>query len=195
MQAEGGRRKPTLATRPPFDHLQGSPRFLELPMRWRDSPGVPALVLAAACLAPVRAAAQPGAPDTVGIAAAVRAADSLFAVDTAARGLDGWMHWMAEDVLRPDFHGPATQGKAAVRARDSVTVFGTPGHRLAWQPTESGAFTDGRHGWTRGAWQVLDPAGTRLATGRYITIWRRTAEGWRVVMDTGVNDPPRGTPD
>lgn len=149
-----------------------------------------AAVVAAAIVLPAAAAAQPGAPDTVGIAAAVRAADSLFALDAAAQGLEGWMRWMAVDVLRPEFDGPATQGKAAVRARDSVTVFGNPAHRLAWQPTGSGAFVDGRHGWTRGAWQVLDRAGARLATGTYVTIWRRDREGWRVVMDTGVSDPP-----
>lgn len=157
-------------------------------------PGTLACALASACLLPVPAAGQ--AADTSRVAAEVRAADSLFALDTAARGLEGWMRWMAVDVLRPDFHGPATQGKAAVRARDSVTMFGRADHRLAWQPTESGAFADGRHGWTRGVWQVLDPGGARLATGQYITIWRRDAEGWRVLVDTGVNDPPpQGAPD
>lgn len=157
-------------------------------------PGTLARALAAAFLLPVPAVAQ--GVDTSRVAAEVRAADSLFALETAVRGLEGWMRWMAADVLRPDFHGPATQGKAAVRARDSVTMFGRADHRLAWQPSESGAFADGRHGWTRGVWQVLDPGGTRLATGQYITIWRRDAEGWRVLMDTGVNDPPPpGNPD
>lgn len=163
-------------------------------MRLWSRPGTLACALAAACQLPVPAAAQ--GVDTSTVAAEVRAADSLFARETAARGLDGWMRWMAADVLRPDFHGPATQGKAAVRARDSVTMFGRADHRLAWQPAESGAFADGRHGWTRGVWQVLDAGGTPLATGQYITIWRRDPEGWRVLMDTGVNDPPPArTPD
>ncbi len=150
------------------------------------------LALGTVALGPATGAAQ--AADPARVAAEVRAADSLFALDAAARGLEGWMHWMAEDVLRPEFYGPATQGKAAVRARDSVTVFGRRDHRLSWQPTESGAFAGGREGWTRGAWQVVDAAGTTVATGRYVTIWRRTPAGWRVLMDTGVSDPPAGSP-
>jgi ketosteroid isomerase-like protein len=149
-------------------------------------------LLAAALAAPVVGQAQGPGPDTAGVAAAVRAADSLFALDTAARGLEGWMHWMAADVLRPEFHGPATQGKVAVRARDSAGTFGRPDRRLTWHPTESGAFADGRHGWTRGAWQLHDQEGTRLVTGRYLTIWRREPEGWRVLVDTGVTDPTPG---
>jgi ketosteroid isomerase-like protein len=42
---------------------------------------------------------------------------------------------------------------------------------------------------------VADTTGTTIATGQYLTIWRRDAEGWRVLVDTGVNDPPPGTPD
>jgi ketosteroid isomerase-like protein len=163
-------------------------------MRPWPRPGTLSCALAAACLLPAPAAGQ--GVDTSTVAAEVRAADSLFALDTKARGLEGWMHWMADDVVRPEFHGPASRGKAAVRARDSVTVFGRPDHRLAWQPTESGAFADGRHGWTRGRWQVLDRTGTPLATGQYLSLWRRDPAGWRVLLDTGVNDPPRpGVPD
>jgi ketosteroid isomerase-like protein len=159
---------------------------------WLRSGGL-VRALAAACLVPVPAVAQ--GVDTATVAAEVRAADRLFALETAARGLEGWMRWMAPDVLRPEFHGPATQGKAAVRARDSVMMFGRAEQALLWRPTESGAFADGRHGWTRGVWSVADTTGATIATGQYLTIWRRDAEGWRVLVDTGVNDPPPGTPD
>lgn len=162
------------------------------PARRGPTPLIAALLLGG--LPPVAAGAQEAEPAR--IAAEVRAADSLFALDAAARGLDGWMHWMADDVVRPEFHGPTSQGKAAVRARDSVTVFGNPDHRLAWRPTGSGAFADARHGWTRGTWQLRDRAGAVLATGEYLTLWRREPDGWRVILDTGVADPPaQGTPD
>ncbi len=38
--------------------------------------------------------------------------------ETAARGLEGWTRWMAADVLRPDFHGPASGQCLTIWRRD-----------------------------------------------------------------------------
>lgn len=130
--------------------------------------------------------AQQAGPDTAKVAAEVWAADVAFDADVARRGLDAWVEWMTEDVFKPDLHGATVQGRAKVRIADA-RLFANPEGRLRWRPTESGAFADPRYGWTRGQWEWVNPAGEASARGTYLTIWRREAEGWRVVVDTGVD--------
>jgi ketosteroid isomerase-like protein len=132
------------------------------------------------------AAAQQPAPDTARVAAEVWAADVAFDADVARRGLDAWVGWMTEDVFKPDLHGETVQGRAKVRIADA-RLFADPRGKLRWRPTESGAFSDPRYGWTRGRWEWVNPAGEATARGTYLTIWRREPEGWRVVVDTGVD--------
>jgi ketosteroid isomerase-like protein len=130
--------------------------------------------------------AQQATPDTAKVAAEVWAADVAFDADVARRGLDAWVGWMTEDVFKPDLHGATVQGRAKVRIADE-RLFANPEGRLRWRPTESGAFSDPRYGWTRGQWEWVNSAGQATARGTYLTIWRREAEGWRVVVDTGVD--------
>ena len=130
-------------------------------------------------------AQQPGL-DTARVAAEVWAADVAFDADVAQRGLDAWVGWMTEDVFKPDLHGATVQGRAKVRIADA-RLFADPAGRLRWRPTESGAFSDPRYGWTRGQWEWVNQAGQPSARGSYLTIWRREPEGWRVVVDTGVD--------
>ena len=130
--------------------------------------------------------AQAAGPDTARVAAEVWAADVAFDADVASRGLDAWVGWMTDDVFKPDLHGATVQGRAKVRIADA-RLFANPDGRLRWRPTESGAFSDPRYGWTRGRWEWVTPAGDASARGTYLTIWRREAEGWRVVVDTGVD--------
>ncbi|MGH7586486.1 MAG: hypothetical protein ACREMH_09590 [Gemmatimonadales bacterium] len=143
-------------------------------------------VLAALSLGPGAVEAQRAAPDTTRVAAEVWAADVAFDADVARRGLDAWVEWMTEDVFKPDLHGETVQGRAKVRIADA-RLFANPEGRLRWRPTESGAFSDPRYGWTRGRWEWVNPGGEASAGGTYLTIWRREAEGWRVVVDTGVD--------
>jgi ketosteroid isomerase-like protein len=130
--------------------------------------------------------AQQPASDTAKVAAEVWAADVAFDAEVARRGLEAWVEWMTEDVFKPDLHGATVQGRAKVRIADA-RLFGNPEGKLRWRPTESGAFSDPRYGWTRGQWEWVNPSGEPSARGTYLTIWRREAEGWRVVVDTGVD--------
>jgi uncharacterized protein (TIGR02246 family) len=128
------------------------------------------------------------------------AADRAFAAAAAARGLDGWMSVMAPDAVRlPRLGQPAVTGADAIRRADAA-LFADPTRRLVWEPTEAGPFADGRHGFTTGRYKVLRRPGTRdagagedqvVASGSYLTWWRKEADGrWLVILDTGTPDPP-----
>jgi ketosteroid isomerase-like protein len=165
--------------------------FLDPSLSEVDMPRLPfalMLLLLAACSPRL----APG--DSAGARSALMAADRAFAAETAARGLDGWMDYYAADAVRLTMAGTfadttIVQGHGAVRRFDAG-LFADPSTRLLWEPTDAGVFADGRTGFTTGrsAFVRLDggtPADTLFA-GRYVTIWRRGADGrWRVILDTG----------
>ena len=143
------------------------------------------------------ASAAAGGGDDV--AAQLLQADRDFAAAAAARGLAGWLEFMADDVVRlPEMGAPAVCGKVAVAGLDA-RIFANPARRLVWQPTDAGAFADGAHGYTTGRAQVItsgaDGTETVLYSGSYVTVWRRAPDGrWLVILDTGAEDPAPAGP-
>lgn len=123
-------------------------------------------------------------------------ADRAFAKEAAAKGLDGWMSVMADDAVRiQPLGGKAYAGKAAVRDLDKA-IFADPKKQLVWEPTDGGAFADGTHGYTTGTSKFVEKTAdgkeTVLSTGKYVTWWRKDANGaWKVILDTGVSDPKK----
>jgi ketosteroid isomerase-like protein len=123
-------------------------------------------------------------------------ADRAFAKATAEKGIDGWMSFMADDAVRiAPLGGKAHVGKAAVKELDAP-MFADPKRKLLWEPTDGGAFADGKHGYTTGRSRaiVTNDKGEEETgwTGAYITWWRRSDDGtWKVILDTGAADPPK----
>jgi uncharacterized protein (TIGR02246 family) len=123
-------------------------------------------------------------------------ADRAFAAAARARGVEGWMEFMAPDAVRlPRLGGTPIRGRDAIRLADAA-IFADPARRLTWEPTEAGVFEDGRHGFTAGRYAVLErQADGRERTafsGSYLTWWRKGPDGrWRVVLDTGAADPSK----
>src|SRR5512140_2318263 len=146
-------------------------------------------LLAAGCARPRAASPVP----TGDVAAQLMAADRAFAAATAARGLDGWMEYIAPDAVRMGRMQNPVRGTEAIR-RSDAEIFADPNVRLTWEPTEAGAF-DEHSGWTVGKSQIhrrgADGTDRIERTGHYITIWRRAPDGrWLVALDTGASDPP-----
>lgn len=146
-----------------------------------------AIAMMAACT--VLAACGGGAVDGDAVAEQLIAADRAFAAATAERGLDGWLSYFAEDAVEFERNGPASRGLDAIRERDAG-MFEDGEVRLVWEPDDAGVFDDGLYGYTRGPYRVLDAtSGEERGRGRYLTIWRREADGFKVVLDTGTPDP------
>jgi len=130
------------------------------------------------------------AGDQINAADELLSADRRFAAETAKRGLDGWMSFLADDAARLDLGGKAARGLDDIRKRDS-SIFADSSIRLIWDPTDAGLFKDGNHGFTTGRYQLIktgSPPDT-LSTGGYVSIWRRDDGKWKVILDTGAADP------
>ncbi|HMO65846.1 MAG TPA: DUF4440 domain-containing protein [Verrucomicrobiota bacterium] len=68
--------------------------------------------------------------------------------------------------------------------------------RLEWAPAYARLARSGDAGFTTGPYQYrLDPTNAAVhATGHFVTLWRRTGEGWRAVLDLAVPGPIEGFP-
>jgi ketosteroid isomerase-like protein len=156
--------------------------------------------VAAAALALVVATVSMGAAwtgpgdDDRSVADELMAADRAFAAAAAERGLDGWMEFLAPDAARVDLRGDVVRGTEAIRASDEA-LFADPQVRLTWEPAVAGAYQGGDLGFTKGRYALVllpedEGADTQtLSAGDYLTVWRRDAGTWKVILDTGVPDP------
>ena len=81
---------------------------------------------------------------------------------------------------------PILQGKAAIRQMVARGI-DTPGFSVTWTPEFAFIAASGDLGYTRGMNQFTVPdsaGGTIKIVGRYLTVWRKGADGqWRCVED------------
>ena len=121
------------------------------------------------------------------------AVDNEFAAHSRAHGAaDAFAAYLAEDAIELPRQGEAVTGRAAIvdglRALDDGWV-------LDWTPVHAEASADGSLGWTWGRYALYrKDSPDSKATGKYLTVWRRGADGrWRAAADIGNQTPP--TPD
>jgi ketosteroid isomerase-like protein len=149
-----------------------------------------AAALLAACAGHAPAAVSPDAASPAAGRAAVMQADIDYAAATAARRLDGWMSFLAPDMVKAPWKGDFVHGLTEIRRLDA-DIFADTTTTLEWKPTDGGVYSDGRYGYTKGRYEMVKRSGaerTVLGRGTYLTVWRRDPAGWRVVLDTGVPD-------
>ncbi|HMF90870.1 MAG TPA: nuclear transport factor 2 family protein [Candidatus Angelobacter sp.] len=111
----------------------------------------------------------------------LRDADLEFCRQTAARRLDGWMDFFADDASIIQ-NGKTLSGKADLR-KHYEPMFANKDFTLTWTPTHAEASKDGSLGYTYGTYQAR--TGSEVSRGMYLTLWRRVNGKWKVVMDTG----------
>ena len=112
-------------------------------------------------------------------------ADRNFNKATQEKGLEGWMQFMADDVVL--LRGKAVLGKEAVRAAIKGD-WDEPGYSLTWEVKRVEIFKSGKMGDTSGRWTYRSKAGT--LQGDYLTVWQKQGDGsWKVIYDGGTPDP------
>jgi ketosteroid isomerase-like protein len=125
-------------------------------------------------------------------AAPVMQADRDFNSASQQKKLDGWMDYMADNVVLGHDDQPAF-GKDAVRKQ--MAYLDAPNSSLTWQPTYGELFASGDIGFTTGTWlwKGKNQKGEDVqSTGRYLTVWKKQKDSsWKVVWDGGAADPKK----
>ena len=130
--------------------------------------------------------------DADAVRASLMAVDRAFAKDTEAEGLDGWLAYFSDDSVIFPAGAPIIRGITEIRKHYAETGF-SPAN-LRWEPVDAEASAAGDFGVTWGTWSFESPGPdgeTRVATGKYLSVWRRNADGgWKLVADIGNPDSP-----
>ena len=110
----------------------------------------------------------------------LRAAETAFAATMAARDLNAFASFLADDAVFIN-GGKPLRGKAAVVAHWQRFYAG-PRAPFSWKPEIIELAESGRLGYSEGP--VADPDGVVVA--RYASTWRIDATGqWKIVFDNG----------
>ncbi len=116
--------------------------------------------------------------------------DNRFAKDVAARGGAAFATWFAADAVS------LSNGKAPIFGGIAIAQSATwspKEYQLTWTPTDALMGPSGDMGYTWGHFEghSKDANGNPVTTsGRYITIWRKEADGsWKVILDAGADEP------
>ncbi len=124
--------------------------------------------------------------------AALARADEDFNKASAERGVAAWIAAFADDARIFPATGPIVHGLPAIREKWEKGKFSPAG--LSWRPDFADVAASGDLGYTVGYWEKpgKDKEGRPVvARGKYLTVWRRQADGkWKVVADVGSEDIP-----
>ncbi|MGO9323744.1 MAG: YybH family protein [Terracidiphilus sp.] len=117
--------------------------------------------------------------------------EARFAKDVLERGGQGFASWFAEDGVALGNGVAPLIGKVAIAKSAN---WSPKDYQLTWTPTDAMMGPSGDMGYTWGHFEgrSKDKNGNPVLTsGRYITMWRKEADGsWKVVLDAGANEPP-----
>ena len=162
---------------------------------------VPAILFSAfgACLASCAGPAEAtdtATPDSVESpetfdASVLFEADRDFARVTSERRVEGWMSYFDDRSAKVPVSGDFVQGLEAIR-RTIAPTLADPSVELFWEPEVGAMIEAGQLGFTRGRYKLVrigdDGSERTMSSGTYLTVWRRTPDGWRVALDTGIPD-------
>ncbi len=116
--------------------------------------------------------------------------EAQFAKDVATRGGTAFADWFADDGVALGNGAAPLIGKVAIA---KSAVWSPISYQLTWKPTDGMMGPSGDMGYTWGHYEghSKDANGNPVTTsGRYMTIWRKQADGsWKVVMDAGSTEP------
>jgi hypothetical protein len=145
--------------------------------------------------AAVLALSLAGAADAADLSA--KAADEALAADRAffARAqvvhpAQAFREYMDADGLLYGTGGEPAKGSAAI-----FTLMGgdKPQRvKVEWTPKQAWGAASGDMAVTIGDWKRTWLDGSRVLTGNYVTVWRKTSDGWKGLIDIGEVDeaPP-----
>ena len=118
--------------------------------------------------------------------------EAKFAADTAKRGGAAFAQWFAEDAVTLNNGQAPVVGRAAIVAD---ATWSPADYQLTWTPEGGRMGPSGDMGFTWGHFEsrFKDRDGTpKVKIGRYMTVWKKQADGsWKVALDASNNEPPK----
>jgi ketosteroid isomerase-like protein len=139
-------------------------------------------------------APRPSPPDTrAADESAVREADAAWSKAAAAKDVEAYVGFLAEDALELPPNAPMLTGKESMRKGLSEEM-ANPGFVLSWQVNKAEASRGGDLAYSIGTYQsTMNDAKGKPVTdrGKYVTVWKKQADGtWKVVADIYNSDLP-----
>ena len=121
--------------------------------------------------------------------------EARFAKDVLERGGAAFADWFAEDGVALGNGAAPLIGKVAIVKNASWSA---KDYQLTWVAQGAQMSPAGDMGFTWGHYEATskDKSGKPTVTsGRYITIWKKVADGsWKVALDAGADDVPDTAP-
>lgn len=105
--------------------------------------------------------------------------------------VDGVANMYADDaiILAPGV--PAAVGKAAIHTFLAGDIAGARKAGVNDAAGDiNGSGTSGNLGWVSGAYSITDPAGKKVDSGKYTTLFKKTNNEWKIIRDTWNSDNP-----
>ena len=123
-------------------------------------------------------------------------ADREFARATAEKGIEGFASFLADDVVLLNGGAPVVHGRQGAIDMWSG-LLNDPNTSIRWEPTMAVLAESGELGYTVGQYTLTvtgENGEGSVQKGKYVTIWRKQADGgWKVVLDGGNPDGPAET--
>ena len=114
-----------------------------------------------------------------------------FAKDVARGGGKVFATWFADDGIALNNGKPPVLGKTRIAAEAN---WDPKQYQLLWTAQGAQMGPSGDMGYTYGHYEghAKDANGNDVSTsGRYITVWKKTADGkWKVALDASADEPP-----
>jgi uncharacterized protein (TIGR02246 family) len=124
---------------------------------------------------------------------AVREADAAWSKAWAAKDVEGYLSFIADDAIELPSNAPMLTGKESMRKGLSEEM-AKPGFALSWQASKVEASRGGDLAYSIGTYQgTMNDAKGKLVTerGKYVTLWKKQSDGkWKVVVDIYNSDLP-----
>jgi len=151
----------------------------------------PTLALSFTVLTGCAPAAHPQA-DVGAERAALMRIDAEFSRLSVAKGMQtAFAAYLADDAKSFPQGGFMLSGREAIVA-DLAPPPNRPPATLSWEPLGADVATSGDLGYTYGRYELAttDAEGAKVVRhGKYVTVWKRAGEGWRIALDIGNASP------
>lgn len=129
--------------------------------------------------------------------ATIRKLDADWVKTAAAKDVDAWVSFYANDVTVLPPNDKAMTDKATIR-KTIAELLTLPGLDLSWEPTKVEVAKSGDLAYLYGAYSLTmtDAKGKPVTDfGKNVEIWKKQPDGsWRCIVDTWNSDLPATPP-